>query len=179
MCPYGAAELGSLVVGDLTPVLGLPPMAPDWEFGSWVHDPNFNDPAGACPDDQPPPRYAGASPCRDRPHRPIASARGPPPTAVVMRPIGFVTGGRTDTVDDHWGPVEATIELDSNVVGPDATAGLADFSHVEVVFIFDRVADDEITRGCAPSSGTRQLARGGHPRPTSQEPSQPDRRDPV
>jgi len=59
MCPYGAAELGSLVADDLTPVLGLSPMTPGWEFGSWVHDPNFNDPAGACPDDQPPPRYGG------------------------------------------------------------------------------------------------------------------------
>lgn len=61
MCPYGAAELGSLVVDDLTPVLGLQAMAPDWELGSWVHDPNFNDPPGACPDDQPPPRYAGVT----------------------------------------------------------------------------------------------------------------------
>ena len=29
MCPYGAAEFGALVVNDLTPVLGLSPMAPD------------------------------------------------------------------------------------------------------------------------------------------------------
>ena len=61
MCPYGAAELGSLVVSDLTPVLGLPPMAPGWELGSWVHDANFDDPPGACPDDQPPPRYTGVA----------------------------------------------------------------------------------------------------------------------
>jgi tRNA-Thr(GGU) m(6)t(6)A37 methyltransferase TsaA len=66
---------------------------------------------------------------------------------IVMRPIGFVRGGRTDTVDDDWGPVEATIELEADVLGLDATTGLADFSHVEVVFVFDRVADDEITRG--------------------------------
>ena len=33
------------------------------------------------------------------------------------------------------------------VLGPDATAGLDDFSHIEVVFVFDRVAADEITRG--------------------------------
>jgi len=59
MCPYGAAELGALVVNDLTPVLRLPTMAPGWEHGSWVHDPTFNDPPGACPDDQPPSGYAG------------------------------------------------------------------------------------------------------------------------
>jgi peptidoglycan/LPS O-acetylase OafA/YrhL len=61
MCPYGAAQLGSLVVNDLTPVLGLPAMAAGWELGSWVHDANFNDPVGACPADQPPPGYAGIS----------------------------------------------------------------------------------------------------------------------
>ena len=61
VCPYGAAELGALVDGDLTPVLGLPTMAPGWEDGSWVHDANFNDPPGACPDDQPPAGYAGVA----------------------------------------------------------------------------------------------------------------------
>jgi hypothetical protein len=61
MCPYGAAELGALVVDDLTPVLSLPAPAPGWELGAWVHDANFNDPAGACPDDQPPAGYAGLS----------------------------------------------------------------------------------------------------------------------
>ncbi len=59
-CPYGAAELGALVTADLTPVLGLGPMAPGWEVGSWIHDPRYDDPAGACPADQPPtPDYRG------------------------------------------------------------------------------------------------------------------------
>jgi hypothetical protein len=59
MCPYGAAELGALVMNDLTPVLGLAPPTPNWEAGSWVQEPNFNDPPGACPADQPPPGYTG------------------------------------------------------------------------------------------------------------------------
>jgi peptidoglycan/LPS O-acetylase OafA/YrhL len=59
MCPYGAAQLGSLVANDLTPVLGLAPLAPNWELGSWAQEPNFNDPPGACPADQPPPAYTG------------------------------------------------------------------------------------------------------------------------
>jgi hypothetical protein len=59
MCPYGAAQLGALVTSDLTPVLGLSPMAAGWELGSWVRAPNFNDPPGACPADQPPDAYEG------------------------------------------------------------------------------------------------------------------------
>ncbi len=58
-CPYGAAEFGALVTEGLTPQLHLPPMAPDWEFGTWIHAPRYNDPAGACPADQPPPGYHG------------------------------------------------------------------------------------------------------------------------
>jgi peptidoglycan/LPS O-acetylase OafA/YrhL len=59
MCPYGAAQFGALVTGELTPLLGLGPMKPGWEFGPWTQDPRYDDPPGACPDDQPPPGYRG------------------------------------------------------------------------------------------------------------------------
>ena len=61
MCPYGAAQLGTLVVTDLIPVLALPAMARGWELGSWVRDPTYDDPPGACPDDQPPSGYDGVA----------------------------------------------------------------------------------------------------------------------
>jgi peptidoglycan/LPS O-acetylase OafA/YrhL len=61
MCPYGAAEFGVLVVEALTPVLHLSPMASGWQLGNWVSSPNYNDPPGACPNDQPPPGYAGVA----------------------------------------------------------------------------------------------------------------------
>ena len=32
---------------------------PGWEFASWTEDPRYNDPPGACPDDQPPAGYRG------------------------------------------------------------------------------------------------------------------------
>jgi tRNA (adenine37-N6)-methyltransferase len=66
---------------------------------------------------------------------------------VVMQPIGVVNGGRDEAIDDHWGHVEASIELDGALLGLDATAGLEEFSHIEVVFLFDRVGHDDITRG--------------------------------
>jgi peptidoglycan/LPS O-acetylase OafA/YrhL len=58
-CPYGAATFGAFLVSQLDPVLHLGPENPGWESGNWVHDPRFNDPPGACPDDQPPPGYRG------------------------------------------------------------------------------------------------------------------------
>jgi tRNA-Thr(GGU) m(6)t(6)A37 methyltransferase TsaA len=78
-----------------------------------------------------------------------------------IRPIGTVAGGRTDAVDDHWGTVEATIELDAARLGPDATKGLEGFSHLEVVFFFDRVADDEITSGARHPRGRAEWPEVG------------------
>ena len=56
-----------------------------------------------------------------------------------MAAIGRVVGGRAEPIDDDWGAVEATIEVDPSRFTPDALAGLADFSHVDVVYVFDRV----------------------------------------
>jgi tRNA (Thr-GGU) A37 N-methylase len=66
---------------------------------------------------------------------------------VTMRPIGRVVGGRTEAVDDAWSPVTAVIELDPAEVDAGATDGLADFSHVEVIFCFDRVDEAAVCRG--------------------------------
>jgi tRNA (adenine37-N6)-methyltransferase len=66
---------------------------------------------------------------------------------LVLHPIGRVVGGRSDAVDDQWDAVAATIELDPDVLEAGATDGLADFSHIEVVFCFDRVDEASVCRG--------------------------------
>lgn len=65
----------------------------------------------------------------------------------VLTPVGYVRGGRAEAIDDNWGPSRARIELDPALFGPDALAGLGDFSHLEVIFLFDRVADEKIEYG--------------------------------
>jgi tRNA-Thr(GGU) m(6)t(6)A37 methyltransferase TsaA len=69
-----------------------------------------------------------------------------PDDEISVRPIGCVAGGRAEPIDDDWGAVEATIEIDERF-GVDALAGLTDFSHLDVVFVFDKVRDDEIKQG--------------------------------
>jgi tRNA-Thr(GGU) m(6)t(6)A37 methyltransferase TsaA len=54
----------------------------------------------------------------------------------TVTPIGVVRGGRTEIYEDNWGGVTATIVLDPAEVELTATAGLEDFSHVDVVFRF-------------------------------------------
>jgi len=52
--------------------------------------------------------------------------------------IGTVSSSRTETTDDDWGAVTATINLQPPFDAR-SLAGLDGFSHVEVVFLFDRI----------------------------------------
>ena len=61
--------------------------------------------------------------------------------------IGWVRSSRTEAVDDDWAAVASTIELDGARFTPDALGGLTDFSHVDVVYVFDRVDPTEIELG--------------------------------
>ncbi|MGW6710455.1 SAM-dependent methyltransferase [Streptomyces sp. NPDC054956] len=64
-----------------------------------------------------------------------------------MVPVGVVVGGRAEVADDDWGRETAVIRLDGERFGPEALYGLEDFSHVEVVYHFDRVPQDRIETG--------------------------------
>ena len=56
--------------------------------------------------------------------------------------------------DDSWDSESAEIVLGGRFA-PDALAGLEDFSHIEVVFCFDRVSDDQITTGARHPRGNK------------------------
>ena len=66
---------------------------------------------------------------------------------LALEPVGVVVGGRAEAVDDDWGGVEAVIRLDERRFGPDAVAGLEEFSHLVVVFFFHLVGPDEVQTG--------------------------------
>jgi tRNA-Thr(GGU) m(6)t(6)A37 methyltransferase TsaA len=68
-------------------------------------------------------------------------------TEVCVEPIGYVRGGRAEPLDDDWDSVDAVIELDVTRFGPDVVAGLADFSHLDVVFHFHGVAESDVNLG--------------------------------
>jgi tRNA (adenine37-N6)-methyltransferase len=65
------------------------------------------------------------------------------PSSIAITPIGWVRAPRTEARDDFWGSVRSTIELDPRF-SPDALAGLAEFSHLEVVYHFHGVAADRV-----------------------------------
>jgi tRNA (adenine37-N6)-methyltransferase len=69
------------------------------------------------------------------------------PQQFEFSPIGTVHSPVVEPTDDIWGGVKCRIELDSSRFTADSLIGLADFSHLEVVFLFHRVAESEIETG--------------------------------
>lgn len=80
---------------------------------------------------------------------------------IEMVPIGTVHNERTEATDDDWDRVDSMIQLDLDMLSGDATAGLSGFSHVEVVFVFDRVNADGVVRGSRVPRGNPQWPEVG------------------
>lgn len=76
-------------------------------------------------------------------------------TSFTMTAIGRVDGGRDVAEDDDWGASRAAVRLDPDRFAADALAGLDTFSHAEIVFVFDRVTDDEIVTGARHPRGRK------------------------
>lgn len=64
--------------------------------------------------------------------------------SITLTPIGTVRSPRTEKEDDYWGRVISVIELDAEQYDPEVVAGLADFSHVEVIFFMHGVDPSKI-----------------------------------
>ena len=63
-----------------------------------------------------------------------------------VTPIATVTSTRTEAIDDDWDAVETTITL-VPPFGPGAIAGLDEFSHLEVVYLFHLVDPGAVHTG--------------------------------
>lgn len=65
---------------------------------------------------------------------------------ITLQPIGFVRNSRTEPGDDDWGELVSVIEL-AEPFGAESLQGLEAFSHVEIIFHFDRVDEARVIRG--------------------------------
>jgi len=68
-------------------------------------------------------------------------------TGIEMIPIGLVVSPIQEAVDDVWGGVHSEIKLDETRFSPECLAGLDQYSHVEIVFVFDRVEESAVSVG--------------------------------
>jgi len=81
--------------------------------------------------------------------------------AIEMTPIGRVEGGRDVPEDDDWGESRARVVLDPARFDDEALLGLDSFSHAEVVYVFDRVSEDQIVTGARHPRGNKAWPRIG------------------
>jgi len=65
---------------------------------------------------------------------------------ITLEPIGIVRSKRIEISDDYWGEIESEIILDEKY-GGESLKGIEEFSHIEVIFYFDRVKENEIRTG--------------------------------
>ncbi len=63
-----------------------------------------------------------------------------------VHPVAKVTNSRSEMEDDFWGEVVSVIELDDSLE-EDSLDDIESFSHLEVLFIFDKVDDDQVQYG--------------------------------
>ncbi|WP_156256314.1 SAM-dependent methyltransferase [Sandarakinorhabdus oryzae] len=80
---------------------------------------------------------------------------------VTLTPIGQVHGGRSEAIDDDWGASRASIRLDPAGFTTEALLGLDAFSHAEVIFLFDKVTDNQITTTARHPRGNPDWPRVG------------------
>jgi tRNA (adenine37-N6)-methyltransferase len=63
---------------------------------------------------------------------------------IVLTAIGRVLSPVGEGRDQSWGTVIAEIRLDDSRFEPASLSGLEEFSHVEVIFLFDQLLENEI-----------------------------------
>lgn len=62
---------------------------------------------------------------------------------MIVRPIAWVKNSRVEPIDDHWQDIFSEIELDESVPS-ESFDNIELFSHLEIVFYFDKVNDNDI-----------------------------------
>ena len=72
---------------------------------------------------------------------------------IILHPIAHVRNSRLTLDDDNWGDVISEITLDESLPA-ESLDGLETFSHVEILFYFDQVADEKIIVSRHPRGNT-------------------------
>ena len=79
---------------------------------------------------------------------------------IILSPIGSVSNSRTETLDDNWGNIRSEITLNEEYPA-ESLDGIEAFSHVIVVFSFDKVADTQIQHGARHPRNNPKLPKVG------------------
>lgn len=61
----------------------------------------------------------------------------------TIKPIAFVKNSRREVLDDNWAGVISDIEL-AETIPSETLDGIEDFSHLELIYFFDQVNENEV-----------------------------------
>src|SRR3954465_9579857 len=78
---------------------------------------------------------------------------------ITVQSIGIVHSNVEEPREDGWGNIKAEIHLDSNHFTQESLKGLEDFSHVEVIFQFHQIADNDPVFGSRHPRGNTDFPR--------------------
>ncbi len=81
--------------------------------------------------------------------------------SITLTPVGVVRNNINEVKDDIFGGVISRIELDANRFTPDSLLGLDEFSHVEVIFLLDKIPDSAIVTGARHPRGNTAWPKTG------------------
>jgi tRNA-Thr(GGU) m(6)t(6)A37 methyltransferase TsaA len=62
---------------------------------------------------------------------------------IKLKPIATVRNSRTELIDDNWAQIISEIEL-ANDIPTEVFSCITDFSHLEIIFYFDKAKQEEI-----------------------------------
>jgi tRNA (adenine37-N6)-methyltransferase len=62
---------------------------------------------------------------------------------IKLQPIATVRNSRVVPIDDHWETIVAEIELADHIPAA-GFESISDFSHLEIIYYFDKVKDEDI-----------------------------------
>jgi tRNA (Thr-GGU) A37 N-methylase len=80
---------------------------------------------------------------------------------IVLKPIGVVRSPIKEVADDCWGGVAAAVALDPLLFGPESTQVLDQFSHVEVIFLLNKIPTESVEKGARHPRGRTDWPKMG------------------
>ncbi len=63
--------------------------------------------------------------------------------AILLEQIATVKNSRKEPIDDHWAVIISEIELAEHIP-TEALNNISDFSHLEIIYSFDKVKESDI-----------------------------------
>jgi len=72
---------------------------------------------------------------------------------IVLKPLASVKNSRTELIDDNWETIIAEIEL-ADHIPTEAFDSISDFSHLEIIYYFNKVKNDGIVYSGRPRGNT-------------------------